>query len=139
MSKTPSLDTCSACGARCCRHIALSIDKPGCKRDYDNIRWFLMHKRVTVFIDHDGDWVLQFVTDCANLDHGHACTRYTQRPRVCRDYPGPDDDCEHLGEEEPHRQQFTSATQFERYLSARGIDWRWTPRKTRGRRNRRAQ
>ncbi len=134
MSKTPSIDTCAACGARCCRHIALAIDTPACKRDYDNIRWFLMHKGVSVFVDHEGDWVLQFVTDCRYLDHGHACTRYKERPRVCRDYPGPDGNCEHLGAHEPHRRLFTCVEQFERYLTRKGVDWRWARHRLSGER-----
>jgi uncharacterized protein len=130
MTKTPSLETCAECGARCCRHVAMSIDKPVCKRDYDNIRWFLMHKGVSVFVDHDGDWVVQFLADCRYLGTSHECTRYEERPRVCRDYPAPDDECEHLGEDEPHRILFTTAEQFEQYLAKKGKEWRWqsTPR-----------
>jgi hypothetical protein len=105
---------CQACGARCCRHIALEIDKPTCKQDYDNVRWYLLHEGITVFVDHDGDWHVEFPSPCSFLGPDDRCRRYTERPRVCRDYPARDTLCE-----------YETADQFVRYLEGRGIDWKF--------------
>ena len=45
--------SCHNCPAMCCRYVASEIDAPTSKREYDNIRWYLMHRDVYVFIGHD--------------------------------------------------------------------------------------
>jgi Fe-S-cluster containining protein len=105
--------------------VAIEIDKPTCKRDYDQIRWYLLHDRVTVFVDHDGDWHVEFEADCSAVGPDHRCKAYEQRPRVCRDYPGGDEECEHVAEDSPYAMRFLTAGDFETYLDAKGIDWRW--------------
>lgn len=119
------LNGCIACGAKCCRHVATEIDKPTCKRDYDNIRWYLIHENVNVFVDKDGRWTLEFLTKCQNLLGNNTCIRYTERPKICRDYPEPGDNCEYAGDDNPYKFFFSSVKDFERYLNKRGIDWRW--------------
>ena len=79
---------CEHCAAACCRYIALPIDKPKSGRDYDDIRWYLMHEGVTVFVE-EGDWYVQFQTRCKNLGADNLCTIYETRPEICREYePG---------------------------------------------------
>lgn len=90
-------DLCRTCGGGCCRHIALQIDTPDSEDDFDTLRWFLLHRGVKVFIDHDDSWNLEVATDCTALTDGR-CAIYDRRPRICRDYPPADDACEH---EEP--------------------------------------
>jgi hypothetical protein len=46
---------CSKCTGLCCRYFALPIETPDDKEDYDDIRWYLCHEDVTVFVE-DGDW-----------------------------------------------------------------------------------
>jgi uncharacterized protein len=116
---------CADCGARCCRYVATQIDTPTCKRDYDNIRWYLRHERVAVFIDHDHDWYLEFETPCRALGAHGRCLAYATRPRICREHGETGEPCEFHSGEAPHTRRFTSAAMFERYLDARGIDWRW--------------
>jgi Fe-S-cluster containining protein len=125
MSNGPTLDTCIACKALCCRHVALPLDTPSCKRDYDNIRWSLMHDNVNILVDHDGDWLVEFVTRCSNLKGDNTCGRYDARPRVCRTYPGRNDDCEFTGEGDSHKLRFTTAEELERYLDRRKVAWRY--------------
>lgn len=116
---------CIACKAKCCRHVATGIDTPTCKRDYDNIRWYLMHDNVHVFIDNDGDWTIEFFTRCGNLLENNRCAQYHNRPGVCRDYPETDEYCEYENDELPYKALFTTAEEFEKYLEGRKIDWRW--------------
>ena len=122
----PSSSTCFECGAQCCRHVAVQIDRPACKRDYDSIRWYLMHHNVNVFVDLDGDWMLEFITPCTMLDGNNRCSRYEERPRICRDYPASGDDCVYGSGSEPYKIVFSTAEQFEQYLARKGIRWQWT-------------
>ena len=68
-----ALDTgdCVACEAACCRHVAVEIDKPTCKRDFDNVRWQLLHDGVHVFVDHDNEWYVEFEAKCDALQGNH--------------------------------------------------------------------
>lgn len=117
--------TCERCMGQCCRYVAVEIDKPKNKRDYDQIRWYLRHQDVHVFIDHDKDWCIEFKAKCAELGHDHRCLKYATRPNVCREH-GVNKDCEYYKSQgDPYIICFDTAEQFEKYLDKRGIDWRW--------------
>lgn len=76
---------CRACSAQCCRYFALQIDTPTEPEDFDNIRWYLAHQDVAVFVEGD-DWYLQVNRVCRYLQADDTCGIYEQRPRICRDY-----------------------------------------------------
>lgn len=117
----PARVSCDACPAMCCRYVATEIDAPTTQREYDNVRWYLMHRDVYVFIDVDDDWYLEFSTPCDNLDADNRCAIYANRPRICRDH-GDNDDvvCEFHSDDEPHKIRFKNAAQFETWLDAQG-------------------
>ena len=118
---------CTNCKALCCRYLAMEIDKPTCKRDYDNIRWYLKHRDVHVFIDNHGDWLIQFDTPCDELNADHRCGNYDHRPMICRQH-GDDDfteQCEFDSDDETHVHRFSTAEEFEAWLTQKGIDWRF--------------
>jgi Fe-S-cluster containining protein len=101
---------CEQCAAACCRYIALPIDKPKSARDYDDIRWYLMHQGVSVFVEDD-EWYCQFQTRCRNLGADNLCTVYETRPEICREYePG---DCDYAGGTYGYDHYFTHPRQVE--------------------------
>jgi hypothetical protein len=116
---------CLECGAKCCRYAAVEIDAPTCKRDYDNIRWFLLHRNVFVYRSHDGSWHLEFATPCEWLTAEHKCRHYERRPRICRDHGTESEECVAISPHPPHDLLFTSVDEFESYLDSRGKDWKW--------------
>lgn len=127
MGKKKTLsDHCSECGARCCRYVATEIDKPTCKRDFDNLRWYLLHQNVHVFITPENDWYLEFETPCSALGDCGKCLNYGTRPRICREH-GEETvtECEFLGEKSPYKMRFSTSGEFERWLDKQKIDWRW--------------
>jgi Fe-S-cluster containining protein len=78
---------CPTCGAKCCRYVVVEIAKPRDKTDRDEIRWFLSHENVLVFIDHDDNtWNVQFTTPCRHLGKDHRCDIYADRFDVCRSH-----------------------------------------------------
>jgi len=127
MSTTEHNLQCAKCEALCCRYLAMEIDKPTCKRDYDHIRWYLKHRDVHVFIDNHGDWLLQFDTPCDELDESYRCRSYERRPMICRSH-GDDDlteQCEFDSQDETHVKRFSTAEEFEAWLDEKGIDWKF--------------
>ena len=57
---------CDHCSAKCCRYFALPIDTPDTWEEYDFIRWYMIHGRVSVFVE-DGTWYLVVHADCQHL------------------------------------------------------------------------
>ena len=103
---------CEHCAAACCRYLALPIDKPTSARDYDDIRWYLLHKGVSVFVE-DGDWYVQFQARCRALGSDNLCAAYETRPHICRQYMP--DSCDYSGGSYSYDHLFTHPQQIEKY------------------------
>lgn len=83
---------CEHCTAKCCRYFALPIDTPKTWDDFDSIRWYMTHGRVSLFVD-EGTWYLMIHADCRYLLDDHRCGIYEDRPAICRSYTT--DECEY--------------------------------------------
>lgn len=83
---------CDYCSAKCCRYFALPIETPTTRKDYDYMRWFLLHDRASIFTDDD-TWYLLVHTTCRHLREDNRCGIYETRPQICRDYTT--DNCEY--------------------------------------------
>lgn len=103
---------CEHCPAACCRYLALEIDEPTSERDYDDIRWYLMHEGISVFVE-DGDWYLQIQTRCKNIGADNLCQVYETRPEICREYNY--GDCDYSEGGHNYELHFTHASQFEEH------------------------
>lgn len=76
---------CDYCTAKCCRYFALPMDTPTTWKDFENIRWFLLHDRAAVFVE-DEVWYILVHTKCRHLRDDNLCGIYHTRPQICRDY-----------------------------------------------------
>lgn len=76
---------CEHCTAVCCRYIALPIQTPESDADYEDIRWYLLHEGVSVFVEDD-DWYISVTTTCRHLQPDFRCGIYETRPKICRTY-----------------------------------------------------
>lgn len=103
---------CDKCSALCCRYFALPLENPKTARDYDNIRWYLMHDQVVVYIEKK-QWYLAVLTKCKNLRNDNLCGIYETRPQICRGYST--DNCDYHGGEYDFEKLFTSAEDLEAY------------------------
>jgi len=127
MSKKEGGD-CTRCGGKCCRYVVVEIDKPRAKIDREEIRWFLAHKNVLVFVDNeDKTWNVQFNTPCEHLDERGRCRIYPRRYDICRDHDPAT--CEASGGEVAYTVFHTTAD-FDRW---------WRNQQARRRRKRRAK
>lgn len=105
---------CDKCKGLCCRYFALPIETPEEKSDFEDIRWYLCHKDVTVFVE-DGDWYLNIKNRCRHLtEKDHKCKIYESRPPICRKYRH--SDCDYTEGEYDYELHFTDDKQMEEYI-----------------------
>jgi Fe-S-cluster containining protein len=113
MSKSKK-NLCEKCTGLCCRYFALPIETPEDKADYDDIRWYLCHKDITVFVE-DGDWYINIKNKCRHLsEKDYKCRIYDKRPRICRQYKMKD--CDLTDGEYDYELHFTDDKQMEEYI-----------------------
>lgn len=105
---------CDHCTAKCCRYFALPIETPTELRDFEYIRWYLLHDRATVFTE-DGDWYLLVHTVCKHLGEDNRCGIYETRPQICREYSTVG--CEYE-DDWTYEQYFETPEQIEEYADA---------------------
>lgn len=126
----PVHDNCNRCTALCCNYVSTEIDPPTTARDFDQLRWYLMHPGVRVYCeDTSGGWFIQFMSRCRFLQADNLCGIYETRPQICRDLQPTE--CEFaLGPGDRHL--FQNLEEFDRWLAER--DRRRKTRRRAGRR-----
>ena len=109
------IEKCLECGAKCCRYVAVEIDKPTSKADLDDVRWYVAHENVSVFIE-DGDWYINFESRCQYLTPDNRCAIYDHKPRICTSHSPKE--CEH-GDGESDRIEFHTPAEVEEFVTRR--------------------
>ncbi len=110
----PGQILCEFCPAKCCRYFALPIEKPKKFKDFEFIRWYLLHEHATVFTE-DEDWYLLVHTRCKHLQPDNRCGAYETRPQICRDYTT--DSCEY-DDDWCYERYFETPEQIREYVEA---------------------
>ena len=105
---------CDHCTAKCCRYFAMPIDTPESFKDFEFVRWYLLHEHATVFTE-DEDWYLLVHTACKHLGDDHRCGIYDTRPQICRDYTT--DNCEYE-DDWTYDRYFETSEQVGEYMEA---------------------
>ncbi len=103
---------CEHCTGACCRYIALPIDTPTSDAEFEDVRWYLLHEGVSVFIE-DGDWYINVVTNCRHLQPDYRCGIYETRPKICRTYTT--DNCDYHSGDYGWNEHFTCADHLDEY------------------------
>lgn len=116
----PDEPPCHLCPGICCSYIAVEIDKPSSKTEFEQIRWYLMHEKIHVFVD-EGEWFLQVWNHCENLQPDNTCRIYETRPEICREYGTDKEDlvnCHAVAEEnEEYDLLFKEPAEIEAYYA----------------------
>lgn len=115
---------CRKCAGECCRYFALPIGQPETYEDFEEVRWHLMHRGVSVYIDLDGQWNLVLRNLCRMLrktPDGWRCKDYENRPTVCRRFSPESCDFTRGGHE--CEEKFTTAAQLDAYARRMLGDW----------------
>lgn len=105
---------CEYCPGKCCRYFALPIDTPENWKDFDYLRWYMLHGPVSIFIEKD-TWYLMVHTVCRHLQSDNRCGIYETRPEICRDYTTAD--CEY-DDDWVYDRYFETPEQIEEYAEA---------------------
>ena len=109
----PNTDSlCEQCLALCCRYYAFAIDPPKAKRDFEDIRWFMLHEDTIVFVE-EGQWHLQVNRKCKALLPDNRCGVYDNRPSICREYTTKG--CDWHAAAYDYDELFTEPEQLERF------------------------
>ncbi len=105
---------CDKCTGLCCRYFALPIETPEDREDYDDIRWYLCHENISVFVEDD-DWYINMDNKCRHLsEKDFQCDVYSKRPKICRKYTMKD--CDYVPGEYDYELHFTDDKQMEEYI-----------------------
>ncbi len=105
---------CEYCTAKCCRYYAFPIDTPKKWKDFDYMRWYLLHGKASFFVE-DGTWFIMVYADCKHLQADNGCGTYETRPQICREYTTKD--CEY-DNDSGYDQLFECPEQIEEYAEA---------------------
>ena len=105
---------CEYCTAKCCGYFALPIEKPENLKEYEYIRWYMLHGETTIFCEDD-DWYLLVHTTCKHLLPDNRCGIYETRPQICRDYTT--ENCEYE-DDWTYDRYFETAEQVSEYAEA---------------------
>ena len=123
---------CKECSGLCCRYFALPIETPETKEDYDDIRWYLCHEGITVFVE-DGDWYINIKNKCRHLSRNdNNCKIYPDRPRICREYST--DNCDWVDGEYDYDLHFTNDKQMQEYIKVKFVNNKTEKRKAKKKR-----
>lgn len=114
LAELPSGHPCQGCG-ECCHYVAVEIDNPSAFTDYDHIFWYLTHKGVSVYVDFEGVWYIEFETVCDHLTDTHTCGIYDDRPKICSDFSW--FECEKTSGESAAKHRFVTADEFFAWVS----------------------
>jgi Fe-S-cluster containining protein len=122
----PERSKCGTCIALCCRYIAFEVDGPEVPRDFELLRWFLLHERTALFVE-GRTWFLQVFVRCRALGTDYRCTIYASRPEICREYEAEGCDRDQAGAETGVDRIFRSVEELDAYR----VTWtrRWEARR----------
>ena len=99
-------------------YFTVEIPTPTTKLDFDNLRWYMAHKDVEIYVDEDKSWNLLVNNPCQFLDKNkNKCTIYKDRPEACRQHSP--DECEMYREGYAFERHFTDINELEKYIKKR--------------------
>lgn len=99
----------------CCMYVTVPLDSPRSKDQKDLFRWYLLHRNVEIYIDHDRQWQILFKTPCTKLLDNGMCAVYETRPQICRDYKA--DACSRVGKD--YIELFKTPAELDLYFESR--------------------
>ncbi len=109
---------CKKCAGLCCRYLALPIETPTDKDDFDDIRWYLAHEGISIFVE-EGEWYINIANRCKHLTKENRCDIYETRPRICRGYQ--DETCDYHSGDYGYEMFFTSTEELNEYIQKKGM------------------
>ncbi len=124
--------TCKECDGKCCKYIAIEVDEPEDREDFDQMIWQLCHEGISIYIDNDNDWIVEVKTNCKYLDENNSCKIHEKvldpnnenpikEPDFCKKHSM--ENCEMNGEGLPHKLLFSKPEDIIKYMELKGIKY----------------
>lgn len=104
--------TCQKCGSKCCTYFCFEIDEPDSYQEFEDVRWYLCHKGITVHID-EGSWFISIPNRCKKLTPDNRCLIYEDRPLICRTYSH--DNCDYTSGNYGYDEHFRTPEELDAY------------------------
>ena len=85
-----TISECRKC-AFCCSYVAIEINRPKTKGEYDNLKWIILHKNTEIFVCNR-KWFVRFYTPCKFITEDNLCalhkkrTKFWKRAEICNNY-----------------------------------------------------
>lgn len=105
-------EKCKGC-TTCCEYISVPLKTPKTEEDFDMILWYILHKKVYVWIKEPNNWHVRFETNCKPLKK-NICREYLKRPMLCREYK--QETCEKEDKTKDEKYAFHTKKQLIDYL-----------------------
>jgi Fe-S-cluster containining protein len=105
---------CAGCG-QCCRTVRIDIPEPETYEDFEDLKWYIYHEGLSLFIDPEGDWTVEIATRCKNLDENNACRIYEKRPPICSGF-NPSECMVHAKERWKNIRDFKTTEDIDQYV-----------------------
>ncbi len=109
--KLSQSEKCILCHG-CCMYITVPLDPPDNEETIDLYKWYLYHRNIEIYLDHNQQWQLLVKTPCENLKEDGFCKIYETRPTICRNYDS--SSCSRTGKD--YKILFRNVKDFEKYL-----------------------
>jgi uncharacterized protein len=113
MGAVSKKNPCRTCTGLCCRYFALPLDTPETREDFDDVRWYLAHKGISIFVE-DGSWYISMKNECRHLTDANQCAIYDRRPTICRRYKRAD--CDFAEGEYDYELHFVNDKEMDEYI-----------------------
>ncbi|MCS7204127.1 MAG: YkgJ family cysteine cluster protein [Leptospiraceae bacterium] len=107
-----SQEKCILCHG-CCMYITVPLDPPDNEETIENYLWYLYHRNIEVYLDHNDQWQLLVKTPCENLLPNGLCSIYEKRPKICREYDP--SSCSRVGKD--YKVLFKTASDFLKFIN----------------------
>lgn len=113
--------SCEKCDGACCKYVAMEIDCPEDLNDFENIKWYVAHENIRVFVEEDDSWNIEFITPCKYLSDKNKCIIHEDsvkkskisRPKICKDF---DVDSCPFHNDYLEKYEFNSVEDIEKYI-----------------------
>ncbi len=104
---------CIEC-TQCCHYVAIEIDTPEERTEFENVRWYLYHPGIEVYVDQEQTWNVLVHSTCMQLQEDGRCAVYETRPQICRDFS--EEECEPNTGEAAEQLLFRTPADFDDWM-----------------------
>ncbi len=97
----------------CCMYVTVPLDPPDNEESIQMYIWYLYHRNIEIYLDHNDQWQILMKTPCKHLLPTGYCSIYENRPKICKEYEP--DNCSRTGKD--YKILFKNSEEFIKYIN----------------------